>query len=165
MEMPTLPWLNALPLPPVRPMVSFCHVPEMAIWTGPGFGAPFQQAIEVVAEVEGIVGSAHQLATRSGRPFNWEDTNCHGGACRADGLEMKVTPEVDRGLFIKVVLVDSTPNFWANATRLAGPPALKIWGLPTLVTMLALTRPARTMATSAGLSFNAKKCWLTMTSS
>src|SRR3954468_13113370 len=103
-------------------MVLPCHLPEVAIWTGPGVPSEgLQQPILVVADVLGIAGFAHQVAARSGTPPNLAETNCHGGTLRADGLEISLTP-LDRVTSTRSVLFDLWPSSASFWRRMSGPP-------------------------------------------
>src|ERR1039458_10029351 len=123
-----------------------------------------RQVTGVAAVVVGISGAVHHDATRSGSPPSSADTICQGGTFKLDGFEINSTP-LDNLAVSGVLLVDIAPRPRTSPCISAGPPLLTIWSCVGSVVTLALASAASTLTTSALLSFSAKKCWLTRTSS
>ena len=111
----------------------------------------------VEAVVELIFGLAHHVAVLSATPPNSADTICHGGTCKADGLEISFTP-VESVTFVGVRLWDCVPSPLTRACTSAGPPFLTICRFAGSVTTLAFPSAFRTLRTSAFVSLSAKKC-------
>src|SRR5579871_6070273 len=126
-ETPSLAWLASGEMPPLRLKVVPFHVPLVAMSTAPGgvVRELSQQAGTAPASVEGMGGVSHQVAVRSETPPSTEETICHGGTWRLEGLEMISTP-LER-VPVKTLLLE---DFWPRAATLAwmsaGPPLLTI---------------------------------------
>ena len=149
----------------MNPSVFSCQVPVVAISTAPGFGSEVSQhPMDVDAVVVGILGSVHHDATLSGTPPSNADTICHGGTLRFDGFEISTTP-LESVAMKGVLLLDMFPNALHQLLNV---------GRPSVVHNLQVCRVGDNarirerrrgrVATSALLSFSAKKCWLTRTS-
>src|SRR5437763_1670901 len=125
METPILAWLKLAPSPPARPNLCLFHCPDVATSTAPGavVSDGSQQSILVSFVVEGIAGRAHHVAVRNESPPSSEDTICHGGTCRAEGLEISTTPDESVSL-VAVVFFDLTPSASTSCLISAGPPLL-----------------------------------------
>src|ERR1700680_3230515 len=109
-DTPILAWLPSF-VAPLRPKAVPSQVPDVAISTAPGCARLLlQQPICVVDVVESMVGLVHQVATRSGIEPKRDDTSCHGGTCKADGLEMSRTP-VESVSRVAWVLEDFWPSW------------------------------------------------------